>query len=110
MAVEGQLEGISIMALGETLSEKHILDSKSGKLLTANFGDYKLPIAADLQGVQSALVETIDPEGPFGAKEGGVTCGPAVCGAIANAIHDATGIWIKELPASPEKMLIELAK
>ncbi|MDZ4246889.1 MAG: xanthine dehydrogenase family protein molybdopterin-binding subunit, partial [Dehalococcoidia bacterium] len=109
MAVEGQQEGVSVMALGETLCEYHTWNKDTGELQTGSFRDYKIPGSLDLGSIKAALVETIDPEGPFGAKEGGVTCGPAVCGAIANAIYDATGIWVKELPVMAEKIYVELS-
>ncbi|MBI4331178.1 MAG: molybdopterin-dependent oxidoreductase [Chloroflexi bacterium] len=108
MAVEGQMEGISLMALGETLYENHILDKKTGKLLTSSFRDYKIPGASDFGDIKSVIVPTADPEGPYGAKEAGVTCGPAVCGAIANAVMDATGVWLKDLPITAEKLFLKL--
>ena len=109
MAVEGQMEGIAIMALGEALCENHVLD-QNGKLVTSNFRDYKIPRAPDLGNISSVIVPTLDPEGPFGAKEAGVTSGPAVCGAIANAVMDATGVWIKDLPISAEKLFLAMKK
>ncbi len=108
MAVEGQMEGISVMALGETLCENHILNKKTGQLLTSNFRDYKIPRVDDFGNLKSVILPAIDPEGPFGAKEAGVTGGPAVCGAIANAVMDATGVWMKDLPITAEKLFMSL--
>ena len=64
-----------------------------------------MPLAPDMPNIQTIHVETIDPEGPFGAKEAGegTTISPAP--AIANAIYDAIGVRIKELPITPDKIL-----
>ncbi len=105
MAVEGQMQGIAAMMIGEALSEKHAWDEKNGRLVTDSFLDYKIPAAIDVPKIKPIIVETIDPVGPYGAKEAGINCGVAVCGAIANAIYDAIGVRIKELPITPENIL-----
>ena len=110
MAVEGQWEGATVTALGETLLEKHEWDEKTGELVTASFLDYKIPTALDTPNITPIIVETIDPEGPYGAKEAGLNASTGVRGAIANAIYDAIGVQIKENPITPEVILKALAE
>jgi len=102
-ALEGQAEGSIVCGLGMTLMEQRITDN--GRTLNPTFLEYKVPTALEAPDIESYFVETIDPEGPFGAK--GVSEGYQVptAPAIANAIYDATGIRFKELPITPEKVL-----
>ena len=104
MAVEGQIEGGIHMGMGYCLSEEVLVDK--GATRNPSFRDYKIFSAVDMPEVESVLVETDDPMGPFGAK-GGIGEGVVdpVAPAIVNAIHDATGVWIKDLPLTPEKVL-----
>ena len=106
MLVEGQLDGGGVgMGLGLGLWEEMIF--KDGKIMNSNFIDYKLPRARDLPSVKDTvpiIVETPHREGPYGAKgigEATMICAPA---AVADAIHDATGVWITELPMTSEKL------
>ncbi|HLA27021.1 MAG TPA: xanthine dehydrogenase family protein molybdopterin-binding subunit [Syntrophales bacterium] len=105
LAVAGQLEGSTHMGLGYALSENIGVDDQTGQIMNTGFLDYKILLAPDMPKVQTIAVETIDPNGPFGAKEAGegTTISPAP--AIANAIYDAIGVRIKELPITPEKIL-----
>lgn len=109
IAVEGQIEGSLAQGLGYALSEEMIY-SQEGKTENPNFRDYRLPTAMDVPPFFSILVETNDPEGPFGAK------GIGECGliptapAIVNAICNAIGEEIFEIPVTPEKILTVLAK
>lgn len=86
-----------------SLFERPFLDN--GKVLNPSFLDYGIPTAMETPEINSMLVETIDPEGPFGAK--GVSEGFQVptAPAIANAVYHATGIRIKEVPVNPEEIL-----
>ncbi|MCL5960752.1 MAG: carbon monoxide dehydrogenase, partial [Chloroflexi bacterium] len=89
---------------GHALQED--LNWVDGVLMNPSFLDYKLPCALDIPGkVNSMLVETYDPNGPFGAKEAAEGTQIPTCPAIANAIYDAIGVRIKELPVTPEKIL-----
>lgn len=106
MAVEGQLEGACLMGMGYALSEQ--LLREQGVTMTPSFVDYKLAFAADAPKIQTFIVETTDPGGPFGAKEVGEGPIVSIAPAIINAIYDAVGIRIKTLPASSEKSLKEL--
>lgn len=110
MAVEGQWEGSTVSALGETLYEKHEWNEQTGDLITASFLDYKIPTALDAPNITPIIVETIEPEGAYGAKEAGISGSTGVRAAIASAIYDAIGVQIKENPITPEVILKALAK
>lgn len=103
MASEGQIEGGVHMGLGYALSEEVLVDK--GTTLNPSFRDYKVFSAMDMPETEAILVKTEEPKGPFGAK-GGIGEGSVnpVAPAIVNAIHDATGVWIKDLPVTPEKI------
>jgi xanthine dehydrogenase molybdenum-binding subunit len=103
MAVEGQIEGGISMGLGYGLGEELVL--KNGELLNPNFADYILPTALDMPPVESIIVETVDPAGPFGAKGMAEPANNPTAPAIANAIYDAVGIRLKDLPITAEKVL-----
>jgi 4-hydroxybenzoyl-CoA reductase subunit alpha len=76
-----------------------------GNVLNPRWRDYKMPTAADTPSMEVIHVITNEEAGPFGAKEIGEGFIISNPGAIANAVHDATGIWIKDLPITPEKVL-----
>ncbi|MGB9846389.1 MAG: xanthine dehydrogenase family protein molybdopterin-binding subunit, partial [Desulfotomaculales bacterium] len=103
MLLEGQLEGGVAMGIGYALTEE--LKLADGKVLNPNFLDYRLPTSLDAPKVQSVIVETADPEGPFGAKGIGEPPAVAAAPAIANAIYDAVGVRLRELPMTPERIL-----
>jgi len=103
ITAEGQIEGGSIQGLGQTLYEDFIMDR--GKTLNPTFLDYKMPHSTDAPNIKLIDIVTDDPDGPFGAKEtaeGSIVSAPP---AVVSAIHDATGIWFKELPVTPEKVV-----
>jgi len=102
-AVETQVLGGSYhQGVSAALYEEFKMDK--GLTLNPNFVDYKRPRAYEAPMTEVIHVITNDPFGPFGAKEAseGSTCSAPP--AIINAIHDATGVWIKDLPAEPEKV------
>jgi xanthine dehydrogenase molybdenum-binding subunit len=103
MYVEGQIEGGVHMGLGYALYEE--LRVSEGRQLNANLADYKLAPTVDMPEVDVTIVETEDPEGPFGAKGVGEMGGNPTAAAIANAIYDAIGVRINSLPITPEKVL-----
>lgn len=109
LGVEGQAEGAIAMMLGETLLEGVKFDGK-GRILNPNLHDYLLPTAKDVPPIESSTVESYEPRGPFGAKEVGEGATLPVIGAIANAVYDAIGVRIKELPITPERVLAALKK
>lgn len=108
VSCEGQIEGGTSMGLGFALSEN--LSFVDGQLMNPSFLSYKLPSAVDMPEMVSILVEHPHPNGPFGAKGMGETTNVPVPPAIANAIYDAVGIRIRDLPITPEKVLKALAK
>ena len=103
MAVEGQLQGSAAMGQGYALTET--VESKDGLMLNPNFLEYKIPTSLDLGSAEIHLVESSDPGAPFGAKEAGEGPVSPTAPSIVNAIHHATGLWIKELPITSEKLL-----
>jgi 4-hydroxybenzoyl-CoA reductase subunit alpha len=106
LAVEGQLEGSWHMGLGQAVSEQ--MKFHDGLLLNGNFTDYKIPTSLDTPTIDTSIIETIDPEGPFGAKECGEGALHPVIPAIANAVYDAVGVRITSLPINPEDLLLEM--
>ncbi len=103
MACEGQIEGSVAQGIGYGLLEK--VEYRDGVMLNPGFLNYRIPTSLDVPRILSSLIEPVDPAGPFGAKgvaEPAMTP-TAVC--IANAICDAVGVRIKDLPITPEKVL-----
>jgi 4-hydroxybenzoyl-CoA reductase subunit alpha len=103
-AVHGQVEGAVVMGAGETLMEDVRYDKK-GNILNPNLHDYLLMTVKDAPEIFSGIVDSYEPEGPYGAKEVGEGATLPILAAIAHAIANATGVWIKELPITPEKIL-----
>jgi 4-hydroxybenzoyl-CoA reductase alpha subunit len=106
LAVEGQLEGSWHMGLGQALSEE--LKYFNGLLLNNNFTDYKIPTSMDTPDMTTCIVESDDPEGPFGAKECGEGALHPVIPAVANAIFNATGVRITKLPIRADEILARI--
>jgi 4-hydroxybenzoyl-CoA reductase alpha subunit len=102
LAVEGQLEGSWHMGMGQGVSEA--MEYYEGLILNANLLDYRIPTAVDIPTYHTNIVESVDPEGPFGAKECGEGALHPVVPAIANAVYDAVGVRINELPITAEKI------
>jgi len=105
--VEGQMQGSISMGMGEALMEEIMYD-KCGNILNSNLAEYKIPTCLDMPPLESIIVETIEPNGPFGAKEVGEGAIMPTIPAILNAIYDATGVRITELPATPERIVMGL--
>lgn len=103
MLLEGQIYGGGLMGIGYALGERMIYEK--GHLMNGNFLDYKMPTAKDVPPVQAVIVETDEQAGPFGAKGIGEPGLVPTAPAIANAIYDAVGVRIRELPITPEKVL-----
>jgi len=108
LAVEGQLEGSWHMGMGQVLSEQ--MKYHNGLLVNANFLDYKIPTSVDTPMFDTTIIESIDPEGPFGAKECGEGALHPSVPAIANAIYDAVGVRINSLPIDPEEIFAGIKK
>jgi len=100
LLAEGQIEGGAVMGFGWALTEA--LKFENGKILNPNLHDYKIFSIKDIPKITPILVETIDPNGPFGAKGLGECAMVCTAPAILNAIYDATGVRITDLPATSE--------
>jgi 4-hydroxybenzoyl-CoA reductase alpha subunit len=103
LLVEGQVEGSIYMGIGEALMEEQVFRKNLHK--HPSMLDYKSPTTLETPEIHTILVETDDPEGPFGAKEAGQGPLLPVIPAIANAIHHALGVRIDEVPITPDKIL-----
>lgn len=104
IGAECQIEGgVISMGLGYALMENLILHG--GKAQNTNFADYKIPTMLDTCQIKTYFIESLDEHGPFGAKGVGEPAMIPSAAAIANAIYDAVGIWVTELPITPEKVL-----
>lgn len=104
MAVEGQVEGAIVMGMSETLLEDEVYNN-NGKLLNGDLHNYLIATSAEATNINSSIVDSYEPAGPFGAKEVGEGATLPVLGAIANAVADAIGVRITELPITPEKVI-----
>ena len=103
LLVVGQVEGGVYMGLGEVLMEEQAY--RKGLHKWPSMLDYKSPTFLDTPPIETFLVETIDPEGPYGAKEAGQGPLLPVIPAVNLAVYDALGVWIEETPITPEKVL-----
>jgi len=111
MAAEGQVEGGFQQGMGYALMEEIQFDADSGACLTADFLDYKIPTAVEMPpSIESIFIESNEPTGPFGAKSLSEPCVSVPAPAIANAIYNAVGVRVRELPITPEKILAGLGK
>ena len=103
--VEGQIQGGVVQGIGWALNEEYIYDDQ-GRLSNAGFLDYRIPVASDLpMAIEPVLIEVPNPNHPFGVKGVGEVCICPPMAAIANAIADAVGRRMTELPMSPPKVL-----
>ncbi len=104
LSVHGQVEGAVVMGASETVMEDVMFDDR-GQLLNPNLHGYLMMTIKDAPEIFSGLVESYEPRGPFGAKEIGEGSTLPVLGAVAHAIANATGVWITDLPITPEKIV-----
>ncbi len=104
-SVEGQMQGSLCMGLGEALYEE-VKFGDRGQLLNGNLAEYKIPTAMDMPNVDTIVVESHEPNGPFGAKEVGEGAIMPTIPALLNAVYDATGVRFDELPLTPERVLM----
>jgi len=106
VSVEGQIIGSVWMGMGQALTEEMVW--KDGLLMNPGLLEYRSPSAVESPEVEPIIVESIDPEGPFGAKECSEGSLAATIPAIANAIYDAVGVRLHESPFTPERVLSAL--
>ncbi|MBW2123991.1 MAG: xanthine dehydrogenase family protein molybdopterin-binding subunit, partial [Deltaproteobacteria bacterium] len=103
LSVEGQLEGGALYGLGYGLTEEIILEN--GITLTPSFSEFIIPTSLDAPDVETIVLESGDGAGPFGAKGIGEPSCVSVAPAVANAVRDALGVRITELPLTPERIV-----
>jgi CO/xanthine dehydrogenase Mo-binding subunit len=103
LLVEGQVEGSVYMGLGEVLMEEQVF--RKGVHKIPSLLEYKSPTTLETPEIHTILVETDDPDGPFGAKEAGQGPLLPVIPAVANAVWSAVGVRVDEIPITPDKVL-----
>ncbi len=108
MGVEGQLEGGAVQGIGRALSEELLIDPATGRVRNPSLSTYLMPLALDMPEIENILVNVPSEDGPFGARAVAEPPGFGPPAAIANAIYDAVGVRIKELPLSAERVLAAL--
>ena len=106
ISVEGQIIGSVWMGMGQALTEEMVW--KDGMLMNPGLLEYRSPSSVESPEVEPIIVESIDPEGPFGAKECSEGSLAATIPAIGNAIYDAVGVRLHESPFTPERVLAAL--
>jgi 4-hydroxybenzoyl-CoA reductase alpha subunit len=106
-SVEGQMQGSCMMGLGEALFEEVKFDAK-GHILNGDLAEYKLATALDMPPVDAMVIESDEPNGPYGAKEVGEGAIMPTIPAIVNAVYDATGLRLDELPLTCERIYMAL--
>ena len=99
----GQVEGGMVQALGYAISEEMVYDEQ-GRLLNPRLGDYRIFAADEVPELGAILVQTYEPSGPYGAKAIAEIPMDGVAPAIASAIYDATGVRLRSLPFTPERV------
>jgi 4-hydroxybenzoyl-CoA reductase subunit alpha len=107
--VEGQMQGSLSMGLGEALFEEVKFDA-AGRVANPTLGEYRIPTSLDMPNVKTIIVESDEPNGPFGAKEVGEGAIMPTIPAILNAIYDAVGVRIDELPVTSERLFTALKR
>ncbi|MFC1814614.1 xanthine dehydrogenase family protein molybdopterin-binding subunit [Thermodesulfobacteriota bacterium] len=103
MSVEGQIEGGTSMGIGYAVMEE--IQTRNGVIQNPSFTDYKIPTAVDIKHIEARVVEEREPSGPFDAKGFSEVTVTPVAAAILNAIRDATGLRISEIPVNSESVL-----
>ena len=106
--VEGQIEGCVYMGVGEALYEEQRY--RGAMMATPSLLEYKIPTIHETPEIETFIIETHDPNGPFGAKEAGEGPQLSTVPAIANALHDATGVWFLKPPYTPDRVLSALSR
>ncbi|MBT7547879.1 MAG: xanthine dehydrogenase family protein molybdopterin-binding subunit, partial [Gemmatimonadetes bacterium] len=107
--VEGQIQGGAAQGIGWALSEEYFIDDE-GKMLNSSFLDYRMPTALDLPMIDTVIVEVHNPGHPFGVRGVGEVPIVPPLAAIANALYDAIGVRIDDLPLNPARVLAAMQK
>jgi putative selenate reductase molybdopterin-binding subunit len=103
ITASGQVEGGLQQGVGFAMCEEMVYDD-AGRLVNARFGPYHVYKCNEMPELEVIFVQTDEPTGPFGAKSVAEIPLDGVAPAIADAIHDATGVWIREVPFTPERV------
>ena len=103
LTTQGQIEGGLAQALGYAVCEEMVFD-EAGRSLATRFGDYRVLQADEVPAIEAILVPTYEPSGPFGAKAAAEIPMDGVAPAVANAVFDAVGVRLRDLPLTPEKI------
>ena len=107
--VEGQMQGGAVQGIGWALNEEYVFDAE-GRMMNPSFLDYRMPTSLDLPMIDTVIVEVANPGHPYGVRGVGEVCIVPPMAAVANAIHDAVGVRLMELPMSPARVLEALWK
>jgi CO/xanthine dehydrogenase Mo-binding subunit len=110
MLVEGQLEGGAVQGIGRALSEEMLMDQVTGAVRNPSLATYLMPLAVDMPEIENILINVPTEHGPFGARAVAESPGFGPPAAIGNAIFDATGVRIRELPFNPERVRAALQR
>jgi len=102
--VEGQIQGGAVQGIGWALNEEYVYND-SGEMLNKSFLDYRMPTTLDLPMIDTVIVEVANPNHPYGVRGVGEVPIVPPMAAISNAIYDAIGVRMNELPMSPDKVL-----
>jgi len=105
--VEGQMQGGAAQGIGWALNEEYVFDDQ-GRLENPGFLDYRMPVASDLPMIDAVIVEVPNPSHPYGVRGVGETPIVPPLAAVANAVHQATGVRMVSLPISPPRLLANL--
>ena len=103
------MQGGAVQGIGWALNEEYIFDD-DGTMVNPTFLDYRMPVSLDLPMIDTVLVEVANPGHPFGLRGVGEACLVPPMAAIANAIHDAVGVRMDELPMSPGRVAKSLGQ
>ena len=105
--VEGQIQGGAVQGIGWALNEEYYM-SEDGEMLNATLLDYRMPTSLDVPMIDAVIVEVPNPGHPFGVRGVGEANIVPPLAAIANAIHDATGVRVDQLPMNPSSIVAAL--
>ncbi len=108
LTVEGQIQGSVWMGMGQAMSEE--VGYYNGLMVTGNMLDYRIPTIQDSPPIDAHIVESMDPHGPFGAKEAGEGSLSGFLPALTNAVADAIGLRFNELPVTPDRVYAAIEK
>ncbi len=102
-----QFRGGMIMGIGMALTEETLLDERSGRIMSASIADYHVPVHLDVPDIDVVWTDIPDPRTPMGARGIGEIGITGVAAAIANAVFNATGKRLRDLPLTPDKLLMD---